>query len=336
MQMDNSLLERMPFPYFIISKDFRILYASKSARQQFSIPVSFIDLVHSPHKMKLQDFLNSADSCHLELIMENTFHCSENLIVYKLCAGDGTIHLFCIPTKTNSGETKDAVNHSDQLAVMGQLAAGIAHEIRNPLTTVKGFIQLIKPYLSEIGKEEYALIAIDEIDRANGIIYEFLNAAKPSQNKKQLMAVNKLLKDIILLFESEAIFKNLEMETFFHSEDVKVYTDIKQMKQVLVNLIKNAIEAIEENHFHSKGKIQIRTNCHDSNVIIEIEDNGVGISKETIASLFTPFYSTKEKGTGIGLSVCKQIIEDHGGKIHVTSEPFLGTSFRIELPIYQH
>ncbi len=143
---------------------------------------------------------------------------------------------------------------SDQLATMGQLAAGIAHEIRNPLTTVKGFIQLIKPYLSEIGKEEYAAIAIDEIDRANEIIYEFLNAAKPSQNKKQLISVNKLIKDIIILFESEAILKDLEMETIYHCEDAKLYIDIKQIKQVLVNIIKNAIEAIEENHCNIKGK----------------------------------------------------------------------------------
>src|SRR5690606_8405995 len=107
---------------------------------------------------------------------------------------------------------KSAAIQSDQLATLGQLAAGVAHEIRNPLTTVKGFIQLIKPYLKDSGKEEYADIALDEINRANEIIHEFLNAAKPQIHEKQVIDINKLMKSILLLYESEAILRNLDIE----------------------------------------------------------------------------------------------------------------------------
>lgn len=365
MIMDNSLIERMPFPCFIINDDYRILFTSISADQRFSTTQLFLELIHTTQQAELQEFLHSPPGTDfIELEMKTKNSSVELLQVYKLISQDDLIFLFCIPNQTNSDEIqhildnvqrkitdingelksnkqkfteiKEAAILSDHLATIGQLAAGIAHEIRNPLTTVKGFIQLIKPYLSEIGKEEYARIALDEIDRANEIIYEFLNAAKPKKNKRQIIDVNKLVKDTLILYESEAILRNLEIETFYSGENAKLYIDTKQIKQVLVNLIKNAMEAIEEFHGNLKGSILIKTDKVNGNAVILIKDNGVGMKDETIKNLFTPFFSTKETGTGIGLSVCKQIIEEHGGKISVSSQPNLGTTFQIELPIYEN
>ncbi len=369
MQMDNSLLERMPFPYFIINSNFQILFSSKSAKKIFSSQTSLDKLIFPSQADELRKFLNvNNETTCLELNMTVRDEKIEVFMIYKLSSEDGSIHLFCIPNGPGQSEIQNMLDHvekkitsmngeletnkqhfdqtvvqikeaailSDQLATIGQLAAGIAHEIRNPLTTVKGFIQLIQPDLSEIGKEQYAIIALDEIERANDIIYEFLNAAKPQQNKKKQIYVNKLISDIMILFESEAILRSFEIETVYECENEKLYIDIKQIKQVLVNIVKNAIEAISENRENIKGIIRFVTNCNNDHVVILIQDNGIGMKKETIDQLFKPFFSTKESGTGIGLTVCKKIIEDHGGNIMVSSTPNQGTTFQIELPTYEN
>ncbi|WP_425457438.1 sensor histidine kinase [Bacillus marasmi] len=138
-----------------------------------------------------------------------------------------------------------------------------------------------------------------------------------------------------MLYESEAILRNIDIEWNSKGETASLFIDAKQVKQVLVNLIKNAIEAITENQSNEKGKICINTEAIEDKAVIWIEDNGIGMKKETVDNLFVPFYSTKVEGTGLGLTVCKNIIEEHGGNIIVSSTLGLGTSFRIELPIYK-
>lgn len=369
MKMDQkSVFEKMPFPHFIIDENHHIMFSSHSAERRFTKSSVIFDIVHPSQWTLLEKFLcDSQNHDPLNLKMINN---ESNLMifqVYKVSQPDGTFHLFCIPQETYPSEVnelldtvedkisdlnnelevnkylfdqklremKDAAILSEHLATIGQLAAGIAHEIRNPLTTVKGFIQLIQPYLVDIGKEEYATIALEEIDRANEIIYEFLNSAKPKVNKKQIIHLQKLIKDTMMLYESEAILKNIDMEWSSVGEPTSLYLDAKQVKQVLVNLIKNAFEAIAEKANNDKGKILINTETLDGKAVIWIGDNGIGMKKETVDNLFVPFYSTKVEGTGIGLTVCKKIIEDHGGKITVSSTPKFGTTFRIELPIYQ-
>ena len=323
-----SFLQRLPNNIFLPTDSFKALIAK-----------SQIDL--------LQEFLSSEKQQVVELKMNVYNQQLELFHLYKQKAKDAVIHLFCIPKEPYSSEVnhmleqvenklsiiqsdfnankqfvaqtvqeaQEAAFHSEQLATIGQLAAGVAHEIRNPLTTVKGFIQLIKPYLTDVGKEDYATIALDEINRANDIIHEFLNTAKPQKNKKQLIDVNKLMKDIMVLYESEALLRNIKIEVISECNNAQLYLDIKQIKQVLVNIIKNALEAIEENHSLDKGSIRISTECSNGTAVIVIKDNGIGMKRETLEKLFDPFFSTKEYGTGIGMTVCKKIIEEHMGQI---------------------
>jgi signal transduction histidine kinase len=222
---------------------------------------------------------------------------------------------------------------SDHQATVAKLAAGIAHEIRNPLTTVKGFIQLIQPYLVDMGKETYATIALDEIARADEIIFQFLNAAKPQQNQKMRNQIDPIVRDVVLLFESEALLQNIQLETHYNCYDSLVFLDGKQLKQVLINLIKNAMEAIDTHKASARGKLVVSTKKEHGFAYIIIEDNGMGMKEETLKNLFVPFFTTKKTGTGIGLSVCKQIIEDHGGDIIVISKQHKGTTFQIKLPL---
>lgn len=213
-----------------------------------------------------------------------------------------------------------------------QLAAALAHEIRNPLTTVKGFMELLKPYLIEIGKEQYAQIAIDEINRANDLIYEFLNASKPGINKKTKIDLNKLIQEIKISFENQANIKNINLSVNLCPGEPAIYGDSNKIKQVLINLIKNALEACEEAHA-GEGMVCLTAKSNSRKIQIIIEDNGPGMTEETISSLFLPFYTTKEKGTGIGLSICRKIIEEHKGRIKVHSRLSQGSVFTIELPM---
>lgn len=213
-----------------------------------------------------------------------------------------------------------------------QLAAVLAHEIRNPLTTVKGFMELLKPYLIEIGKEHYAQIAIDEINRANDMIYEFLNASKAGFNTKTEIDLNKLIKEMKISFDNQANIKKINLSVNLCPKKPIIYGDSNKIKQVLINVLKNALEACEEAHA-GDGKVCLTVKSNSLKAKIIIEDNGTGMSEETIHRLFSPFYTTKEKGTGIGLSICRKIIEEHNGSIKVHSTHSQGSVFTIELPM---
>jgi signal transduction histidine kinase len=226
----------------------------------------------------------------------------------------------------------DTTINNDQLAKAEQLAAEMAHEIRNPLTTIKGFLQLIKPNLREIGKEEYADIVLEEIERVNEIIFEYLNLVKPLDNKKNLVSLNELVLHLVKLYESESIIKNIKLTTHLTEENLQVYIQEKEIKQVLINLIKNAFEAIEE--CDSQGRsIDIRTEVINKHAYIHIVDTGNGMSRETMNQLFTPFYTTKTRGTGVGLLISKEIVDKHKGNIYMTTAENKGSKFTIELPM---
>ncbi|CAM3823227.1 ATP-binding protein [Cohnella lubricantis] len=221
---------------------------------------------------------------------------------------------------------------NDKLAMLGKIAASIAHEIRNPLTSIRGFIQLLRPYLESVGKQEYARIILSEIDRANDIIYEFLNSSKPSAPMKQRIAVASLIKETILLTESEAHMKGCELQYEIYDPDICVAVDVKQIKQVLLNIVKNAMDAILSAGDRRKGLIAISVRREGRMAAIRIRDNGKGMDRATLGRLFDPFFTTKEEGNGLGLSVSYRIIRNHGGTIQVDSQLNEGTEFIIYLP----
>ncbi|QAY68441.1 ATP-binding protein [Paenibacillus protaetiae] len=224
---------------------------------------------------------------------------------------------------------------NDKLAILGRISAGIAHEIRNPLTSIRGFIQLLKPYLFQVGKEEYFRIILAEIDRANDIIYEFLNSSKPSAPMKQIIPINELIKEVALLTESEALMRNcqINLESYSSEKELKVSVDVKQMKQVILNIVKNALDAIEEVRGERRGLIDLITREDGRYVELTIRDNGKGMDRSTLNRLFDPFFTTKQSGTGLGLSVSYRIIRNHNGTVRVNSEIDAGTSFIIYLPL---
>nr|WP_251027904.1 ATP-binding protein [Bacillus sp. ISL-41] len=217
----------------------------------------------------------------------------------------------------------------EKLSVVGELAAGIAHEIRNPLTSLKGFAKIVKESVTDQKLIPYLDIMLDEMDRINQIVNEFMFIAKPNENVHfQFMNFSKLVTDCIHFMEPQANLKSIKIE-FDVKMEIIVDCDRNQMKQVLINLLQNAIEATEDNgHFISVSLDEAGA----ESVMITIRDKGCGIPEPRLKRLFEPFYSTKEKGTGLGLLTCKRIIDLHQGSIDIESQPGEGTTIRIVLP----
>ncbi|WP_280768759.1 PAS domain S-box protein [Salipaludibacillus daqingensis] len=227
---------------------------------------------------------------------------------------------------TEKKKSDELLYQSEKLSAVGQLAAGIAHEIRNPLTSLKGFLQLIE--MSGEGKKEYFEIMKSEFGRIEQILNELLVLSKPQSINKEVCSMNSLLDHIITLLNTQAIIKNIYIEKYEYTEQAKVYCTSSQIKQVFINFIKNAIEAMDS------GKIIVNLWEENDFAIIEIIDEGCGIPESLLSKVGEPFFTTKEKGTGLGLMVSYQIIEDHGGDIQVCSKEGEGTRFTVKLPIY--
>ncbi|MGN7468788.1 PAS domain-containing sensor histidine kinase [Brevibacillus sp. SAFN-007a] len=225
-------------------------------------------------------------------------------------------------------KTKELLRQSDKLSAIGQLAAGIAHEIRNPLTSLRGFIQLLDASV-EGTHRNYCQIMLSELDRINLIVSELLVLAKPQAVRFQRKDLSDLIGNVLSLLESQANLKNIQIHASIDPQLPLISCEENQIKQVLLNICKNAMEALPEG-----GEIHVRGQLVSAEHIqISITDNGCGIDPERIPRLGEPFYTTKENGTGLGLMVSQRILEDHGGSLQIESERQQGTTVRILLPV---
>jgi signal transduction histidine kinase len=216
---------------------------------------------------------------------------------------------------------------SERLIAIGELAAGMAHEIRNPLTIIRGFIQMAEKRKTDLNM--YYPIIIEEIDRMNSIIGEFLQYTKKVDHENmQQTSLNHCLMQSMMLVESLAIRNGHIIELQLCEEETPIIVDVSKIKQVIVNIVQNAFDAMEKN-----GRLIISTERMHSTVWLHIRDYGKGIPESDLADIFNPFFTTKSTGTGLGLAICKQIIEQHAGEIKVQSILNQGTTFSIGLPI---
>lgn len=225
------------------------------------------------------------------------------------------------------------VMEHDNLANIGKIASSIAGDLKKPLVSIRGFLQLLKPHLVESGKAHYADIALDEVEHANNLIYQYLSTSNTSLPVKEQVNVHKLLTDVVSGSEKEAVSMGCEINYVRDQILPIMHADPQQLKQVLYNLVKNALDAIELSDQKENGSIVVRTKATKFTVEISITDNGIGMDHETTQKIFTPFYTTKEKGTGIGLALSLKIVKNHGGIIDVSSEIGEGSTFVIVLPL---
>jgi two-component system, sporulation sensor kinase B len=223
---------------------------------------------------------------------------------------------------------KKEMQRAEKLNTLGELAASIAHEVRNPLTVVKGFLQLMKSEEKEKDDNyQYLSLVLSELARAEAIINDYLNFAKPQFEKIERVELSATMSDVIALLNPLAIKQGVELRSDLE-EEVCLHTDRNQYKQALVNVIKNAIEATDHG-----GRIIVSLKAVGQDARITIKDNGKGMSKEQLSRIGTLFYTTKDKGTGLGTMVSLRIIEAMEGKITYKSELGKGTEVRITLPL---
>ncbi|WP_052947726.1 EAL domain-containing protein [Aneurinibacillus tyrosinisolvens] len=228
---------------------------------------------------------------------------------------------------TERKKSEELLRKTDKLAVIGELAAGVAHEIRNPLTALKGFTQLLKSQNKE--NSSYYEIMLSELERINSIVSEFLLLAKPQVVDFKKKSVISILQDITALLQSEANKHNVQLVTEFTTQIPLINCEENQLKQVFINVLKNAIEATPGG---GSVAVKVKFREEDNKVIIHIIDEGCGIPEKRLTRLGEPFYTTKEKGTGLGLTISYKIIENHGGTIGIKSQVDEGTEVHIVLP----
>ncbi|MEK4761749.1 ATP-binding protein [Viridibacillus sp. FSL E2-0187] len=239
------------------------------------------------------------------------------------------LHMTVIRDDTEMMNLKQQVEHQDSLNILGELAASIAHEIRNPMTSLKGFTELLKISATEENRR-YLSVIDSELERMEAILNEFLVLSKPKEWTKSMLSLSGIVTKVLELMLPNALMKNVNI--VYNKPDFEpgyIYADDFKIKQVLINLIKNAIEVMPDG-----GEITI-TQTFDfmGQMKLTIKDCGSGISDLEIQKIFMPFYSTKKSGTGLGLPFVLKTIEEHGGKIEVSSELQKGTSFEITLPL---
>jgi PAS domain S-box-containing protein len=229
---------------------------------------------------------------------------------------------------TESKQSEEMLHRQDKLAAVGQLAAGVAHEIRNPLTSMKGYTEFLQLDETDENKQEYLEIIMDEINRVNEIVEEFLQLAKPQALILETKNLVPIIQNVVSLTEFEARKKNITLISDCNVEEIFVRCDENRLKQVILNFIKNGMEAMPDGGF-----IKVITELKEDKVQISITDTGIGIPPEQLKRLGEPFFTTKKSGNGLGLMISFKIIESHLGNVFVESEVNKGTVFKIVLPI---
>ena len=253
---------------------------------------------------------------------------------------EGVLFLFRNITQVNN--LRRQIERMDRLATLGELSAGIAHEIRNPLAGIKTSAQVLEESFSP-GDFRSQLVSriVKEIDRSNELLKKFFNFAKPSKPKQEFQNIEMIIDGVYLLLASRLRKKNILFKTDFAESIPQVYIDSSQIEQVILNVFLNAVEAIiNGGEIHVKISIAKNVKLKEDSaasdaVCIGISDDGVGIPDERLEKVFNPFFTTKSDGVGLGLSISSRLLEENGGKIELESEEGTGTTFKIYLPIIE-
>lgn len=243
----------------------------------------------------------------------------------------GTVVLFQDLREIES--LKEAVERERHLASLGRLAAGVAHEVRNPLSSLKGFAQLFRSRFQPGSEEErYSEIMIEEVERLDRVVQELLDFARPQAPDRRPTAPNVMVEEALSLISEDAQFRKVGIRSELGGGLPYVMVDPHQLRQALLNVLLNAMEAMDQG-----GRLTIRTAVtraadRPRSVVFSVTDTGPGMTPEEIEKLFEPFYTTKPRGTGLGLTVVSRVMDQNGGRVDVTSAPGQGTTVSLVLP----
>ncbi len=269
-----------------------------------------------------------------------------DLSVTPLTGDDGELSGWILVFRdvTPMKKLEEEMRKADRLAMMGTIAAGLAHEIKNPLGGIKGAAQLLTRERFSPESAEYLQIIVKESDRVNRLVNQLLTFARPKDLNLEPVNVNELIDAILILQKEPLEKKKVKVVREFDPSLPPVLGDADELKQVFLNFIVNAADAVAERHPDGGGEIRFKTRMVTNFKIkeaegrrprrmveVEIRDNGTGIKEEDVGKIFTPFFTTKEKGYGLGLAVTQRVVHEHGGAINLTSEEGKGTRFQVLL-----
>lgn len=327
----TNVLENITDGLFIIDKKWRFIYLNAEAEKLWSkkkedllgksIWDEFPEVIYSPlFKYFHRAVLNQA---------------SENFEMYY--PGENKwVEVDVNPSKEgvsfyfrDIGQRKQfekVMHRLDRLNLVGQMAAGIGHEIRNPLTTVRGFLQLLSGKDNFLQYKEFFNLMIEELDRANTIITEFLSLAKDRAIELKMNNINNIIEAILPLISSDANANQVNINIDLAGVP-DILLDEKEIRQLILNLVRNGFEAMD-----AGGELSISTYAENDEIILSVKDQGDGIAEDIIEKLGTPFFTTKDKGTGLGLAVCYSIAARHKAKIKVVTGK-TGTTFLVRFPV---
>lgn len=227
-------------------------------------------------------------------------------------------------------ELEARMRRADKLAALGQMAAGLAHEIRNPLNPIRGFAQLLLNDLADEEQRGYARIILEEVDILDRFVTDFLAFAREVKLNLAPVDLPELLDRAVALAQKDAVFQDIEVSLHCDRDLPAVLLDEARFRQALLNIVLNAAQAMQ-----GKGRLELRVASpmrRGGPLNLSIADTGPGIDSETLSRIFDPFFTTKESGTGLGLAITHRIIEDHGGSVQVESQQGVGTTFHLQLP----
>ena len=240
----------------------------------------------------------------------------------------GTIILFKDLSEVKS--LREEVERNQRLATVGRLAAGVAHEIRNPLSSIKGFATYFKERYREVPEDQHiADIMIQEVDRLNRVVTQLLEFARPVSISRKQIPLKEFIVDSLKLVERQAAENGVSVEADLPENGAAAHLDPDKLNQVLLNLYLNAIEAMTDG---GRIIVSLEKDEQKNQVEIRVSDNGSGIPESELSHIFDPYFTTKPTGTGLGLAIAHNIIQGHGGEIHTESRVGVGTTFRILIP----
>jgi PAS domain S-box-containing protein len=337
----QKLLKFLPEP-IIVHGDGIILYANTAAVHLVKAKVkaeligkSIFKFLHKDYHSKSKEIIQRImiDGKASEFEQRSIYCVTGELIETEVSSiridnDEQPVILSVLRNITERKKAEEKFIQSEKLSAIGQLAAGVAHEIRNPLTSLKGFTQLLK---SKFTDQEifYFDIMQQELDRINQIVNDFMTLAKPNLHEFNNGSIVEIFKSVIAILETQAIMTNVNIKKEYTDEVPSIYCDENQLKQVFLNIIKNAIEAMPDG---GDVTITIKEEVKPGKLHIQIKDQGIGIPHSLIEKLGEPFFTTKKNGTGLGLMITQRIIAAHGGTFHISSIEKKGTIVDVYLP----
>ncbi|MBV7506182.1 PAS domain S-box protein [Bacillus sp. sid0103] len=328
----------------VYSKDGKVVYASPSHEDGIGytpdqlIGKTVCDLIIPEEIDQLKKVYQKLIETEEPQLLQTQVQTGNNEVIYSetmispIFNDQGEIDSYVTVGRNITDRIKndDTLRNLDRLSIIGQLAAGVAHEIRNPLTSLKGFSKLLTDATNREKQDEYLSIIMNELDRIDIIVNEFMSLAKPQAIQFEQVSLTSVLESTVNILHPQALLHNVQITNQYQQDDILIDCSPNQLKQVFVNFLKNAIESMPFG-----GNVDIHVQRVEGNrVQISFSDEGMGIDTELMRFLGTPFYTTKDKGIGLGLTVSNKIIQEHNGTMNIESKMGKGTTVKVELECF--